>query len=183
MRWSAIAGLVALTLTPSIAGAKREPRSGFTVEAGGGGGAYRQTLDGATNTYGAFTFTLGVGAFLSPKFALLYRSYAAYGLVGKLPGFSAHALNVQYWPTTSFFIGGGGGLALQFPRGLMSGKTGIGENPYGEIRVGGMLTARVGFAFIDTPHHSVRVALEVVPVFVRESNALSSGLQIEWQYL
>lgn len=177
-----IAGLLIATaalLSSRDAFCKREPRSSFTVEVGAGGGVYRQS----GSAYGAVTFPLGVGAFVSREVAILYRQFAAYGLIGKVPGFSGHALAVQYWPTTSFYIGASAGIALQFPEGLLSGRTGIGENPYGTVRVGGMLGARAGYAFVDAPHHSVRLALEAVPVFVRNSNALAIGLQVEWQYL
>jgi hypothetical protein len=172
-----------IVLMPRDAFAKRDPRTGFTVEVGAGGGVYRQAVDGSSTTYGALTFPLGVGAFVTPQFAILYRQFAAYGLMGKVPGFTAHGLALQYWPTTSFFVGAAAGFALQFPRGILSGRTGLGENPYGELRVGAMLAARAGYAFVDAPHHSVRLALEVVPIFVRDSNGLAAGLQVEWQYL
>jgi len=179
MRASLVALAVGVGLLSARADASRPPRTSVTVEIGVGVGAHRHDHRDRSETAAALTGGGSVGAFVTPNVALMYHVASAIALRDTAVTTALHSGVLQWWPSESFFVSGGPGIALHSPAGMLPAT----DNPYGETRVGFGASLRAGWAFSNEGHSSWHLSAEAVPTFFGSTGVAFAALQSEWQYL
>jgi hypothetical protein len=168
-------------------------RHGFTLELGlgaaltfvtreygtsvGPGGPQVSVTRKQTDTYvGYAPLSIGIGGFISPRFALLFRATGtAFFEYGDQWANGIYGGVLQFWPSDNFFLSAGGGVALIgqssfVPRDSSGSLTGFG------------FSARAGVAVANFTHHSLRIDAEVLPAFYERRSAVGTAIVFAWQY-
>ncbi len=157
---------------------------GFTMELGLGASLMNVAPEGnipSETKFGLAPLSVSLGAFVSPKVAILARaagtSFFAKNGYGESTQFASsfYGAHIQYWINDDLMISGGPGVMV------------YGENPFfghnaTDPVVGYGLSARVAYAFVSAKHHSVRLALEAFPAKYDKAFVFGSALNLEWQY-
>jgi hypothetical protein len=177
----------------------RPKRQGFTLELGIGGAltfvtsevvtetfcfgsdcpAIRESSSSTTvtDTYGGIApLSLGIGGFVSPEFALLFRATGSSYFRGNDQWVNAlYGGVVQYWPSDVIMLSAGAGATV-LGRSSFYGASSPGT------RSGFGFSLRAGVAVANYTHHSLRFATEVLPAFYDRRSAVGTTLVFEWQY-
>jgi hypothetical protein len=158
-------------------------RSGFTAELGLGAGMtmISPEMGDSENKAGLSGLTLGLGAFVTDRIAVLGRVSGTtfnQDVLGDDHMFVNSLLLVggQYWVNDAFTVTAGAGLGV------------FGPSPFDSLdgvdnQNGLALSAGAGYSFLVSGQHALRAALEVMPAFYDGATVVGSGLRIEWQYL
>jgi hypothetical protein len=130
-----------------------------------------------TQTYGGLApLSLGIGGFVSPQFALLFRAASSsYFRSGDQWTNSIYGGVIQYWPADIVFVSGGAGVAVL-------GQSSFFATDESSTRTGFGFFARAGIAVASFTHHSLRFAVEALPAFYERRSAVGTTLVFEWQY-
>jgi hypothetical protein len=184
---------------PSESAARDAPnRQGFTLELGIGGAltfvtsevtsttfcfgqgcpiTEQSTTSSETVTYGGLApLSIGIGGFVSPHIALLFRATGSSYVRGNDQWVNAiYGGVVQYWPSDVVVLGAGAGAAVL-------GKSAFYSTGNSSSRTGFGFSLRAGVAVANYTHHSLRLAAEVLPAFYERRSAVGTTLVFEWQY-
>lgn len=156
-------------------------RQGFTLELGLGGSFTHFAFDGPDdlNEFSHSMLMLSLGGFINEDWALMFHmsgttAYKSHFFGDTILTNQFVGAAVQYWLSESFYLSGGVGLGLF---GLL-----FRDDSEHSTDTGLALSARAGYAFLTTRHHSLRVAIEVIPSFFDSRTVVGSALNLEWQY-
>ena len=199
---SSLMGSVVVCLLLMIAPAARAAsndasgvhREGFTIELGLGGaltvvdpnyvgsscppGASNCASGSEAKTFGGLApLSLGIGGFLSPTVALLFRlSGTSYFRSSSQIVNAVYGPAVQVWLTDRFMLGAGAGVGLHGPNPLLNESS-------MSTQAGFAFSARAGYALYAGQNHSFRLAAEVVPGFYESATVIGTALNLEFQWL
>ena len=165
-----LATLLSTTLLPVASMAQDGPdRSGFTMLLNLGVGFQRDQFLEETNT-GLAGLNLGLGGFLNPNLALMFRASGTNVSIGPVNQISGTgALSVQYWPAERFNFEAGVGFGFWDIEG--AGDEGLG------------LVLATSYAFWSNGKHNLYVGAEFAPVFADPDPIYNMGLVFGWQLL
>jgi hypothetical protein len=167
------------TLELGIGAAVTAVTSEVTTSCFGTGCPPEDSTETVTDTYvGLAPLSLGIGAFVSPQVALLFRSAGSTYFKGSRQWLSTlYGGVIQYWPSDIVMLSAGPGVAV------------YGENPfashygYGSPTLTGFgFSVRGGLSFANFTHHSLRLALELLPAFYDKRSTFGTTFTFEWQY-
>jgi hypothetical protein len=160
----------------------RPLRRGFTLELGFGASltyVARERADGHTGI-GPTTLAVGIGAFVTPKVALLARWSGTTYFQDNARGQTTQvihelgAFHLQYWANDAISLGAGPGLAV------------VGVNPFlasdADPVVGFGGSARVGYSLFAAKHHVLRLSWETFNSKIPSAFFYGSAISFEWQY-
>jgi hypothetical protein len=160
---------------------------GFTMEIGIGA-AYTSASSSVSShehqAFGLAPISLSLGGFLGPDLALVFRAAGTSyfrdantraGFDQVVTGFYGAVL--QYWPSSSVFIGGGIGAAIYGTNPLIRSTHKFIEGGFGT-------TARVGWVFATMQDkYAFSLVFEGFPTFTKDSTVVGSALNLQWQLL
>lgn len=157
-------------------------RSGFTSELGLGIAHTSVSNEGGggVSKIGLAPLSFSLGGFVTPDLAIMGRaagtSFFGEDRNGKLvqTGNLFYGVVMQGWLSESFFVGGGVGYMIYGLNPLIS--------PNARMVAGWGLTARGGWSFASTRHHSFDLVLELFPSFYDGAKVFGTALNLEWQY-
>jgi hypothetical protein len=125
---------------------------------------------------GLAPLSLSLGAFVSPKVAILARAAGmSYFDDGDQIVHNFYGAIVEIWPSDYFYVGGGVGFAL------------FGENPLfsrgNAYQEGGWaLDVRAGVALAQGTNHDFTLSLEAIPGFYEDDIVTGFGLVGAWKW-
>lgn len=176
-----------VTLMPvgvALAQAEREAtptrgpdRSGFTLLLTMGLGLQsNEFIDESTAGLGGLN--LGIGGFVSPDLAVMFRATGTNVTFDDIGFFStdvevvsgAGGVSVQYWPSDFVNLEGGVGF------GFANSDPGTDERGFG-------LILGAGFSFFHRAKNSLQVGVEYAPVFLDGGNVHNVSIAFGWQLL
>lgn len=159
-------------------------RSGFTLELGLGAGLTMVSpeMGESENKMGLSGLTLGLGAFVTDRVAVLARATGTsfqQDVLGEGHTFINSVLLVggQYWVNDQLTVTAGAGLGILGPSPFESDLDAV------EDQKGFAVSAGAGYSFLLSGQHALRAALEVIPGFYDGATVVGTGLRLEWQYL
>lgn len=178
---AAVACTLCLLAAPCVA---EEPRrEGFTLEVGLGGAATTVSPKGGeSETRGGLApLSLSLGGFLSPEVALMARLggtsfFETFGSDTIQLTNAFYGVTLQYWPIDALFLGGGFGFAVFDDNPFFGG-----DRVQGETGVG--LTARLGWSFVTSRHHSAAFVYELYPSFYEGATVIGNAFILQYQML
>ncbi len=185
-RWLVCLGACALFARPLPArGAEFLDRQGFTLELGIGGSLVhlRPESHASANQLGDALF-VGAGIFLTQKSAVLLHfagiSCEPEGDHGSRDEVSLWFIGpmFQHWFSDRFFLSGGPGYAYHDRTSRAYYGTSVQSSSHS---VG--LSIRTGYSVGRWKHHTLKIALEVVPAFFEDATVVSEVLSVDWQWL
>jgi hypothetical protein len=126
---------------------------------------------------GLAPLSLGLGGFLSPMVALLFRfSGSSYFRSSSLIVHAVYGPGVQVWLMDRVMLGAGAGLALHGPNPLFSESSMSTQAGFG-------FSVRAGYALYSGRNHSFRLAAEFIPGFYEQTQVYGAVLNLEFQWL
>jgi len=174
--WLVGGWVVALTFGAANAAQARPHHDGFTGDLGiglslmlfpvhsvsvceGSFGCVESDTKSTQSKWGLAPLSLSLGAFVSPKVALLVRvSGTSYFSDGKQIGHNFYGAIAEVWPIDELYLSGGIGFALYGANPLFNGGSGSSTS-------GWALDFRVGAALAQGTNHDFTLSLEAIPGF------------------
>jgi len=125
---------------------------------------------------GLAPLSLSLGAFVSPKVAILARAAgASYFDRGDQIVHNFYGAIVEVWPNDYVYVSGGVGFAL------------FGENPFlsggnAYLEGGWALDVRAGVALAQGTNHDFTLSIEAIPGFYEDETVVGFGLVGAWKW-
>jgi hypothetical protein len=132
-----------------------------------------------SNTYFGYSgVNLGLGGFLSPQFALMFRaSSTSFVKNDDLWSSSFVGGVLQFWPSDLVYVSAGPGI------GVLSRNQFLSSSGSSQTRTGFALSLRAGIAVANYRHNSLRIGAETIASFLEDHyKAVGTGVDFEWQY-
>jgi hypothetical protein len=158
-------------------GITSQPVETFSICASSSGSCtFTSRVDKSTDVrVGLAPLSLSLGAFLTPKVALLFRASGTSFFQGNTQYVDTfYGAVVEVWPHDRFFVGGGPGVGYYGTNPLLS--------DYNDGQAAFALDARAGAALLQGRNHALTLSVEGSSGFYAEQTIFNGALIAAWKW-